>query len=376
MTVLDARRAARDGRRRPRRAAPRRASPTPAIDALLVTHLPNVRYLTGFTGSAAMLLVTDDALVFTSDGRYRTQAGEQLGAAGVDARIEIGATVAQQREALARRARRPAHGSGSKPTRSPGRSSATFAERARRPRARRRPTAWSSACAGSRSRARSRASAPRARSPTTRSARCSRRLADGPTERDFALELEVEMRRRGASGNSFDPIVASGPNGGEAARPPDATGRSSAGELVVIDFGCIVDGYCSDMTRTVSVGDPGPDARRVWDVVRESQRAGRDAVARRRRLRGRRPRVPRRDRRPPGWADAFVHGTGHGVGLEIHEAPRVAASARDTLEPGSVVTVEPGVYLPGVGGVRIEDTVVVTPDGSDPLTAFPKELIS
>jgi len=146
------------------------------------------------------------------------------------------------------------------------------------------------------------------------------------------------------------------------------------GELVVIDFGCIVDGYCSDMTRTVSVGDPGPEARRVWDVVRDSQWAGREAV----RAGVDCAAVDRACREviaAAGWADSFVHGTGHGVGLEIHEEPRVAASARDTLEPGSVVTVEPGVYLPGVGGVRIEDTVVVTPDGSDPLTAFPKHLI-
>jgi Xaa-Pro aminopeptidase len=199
------------------------------------------------------------------------------------------------------------------------------------------------------------------------------RLFDAPTEREFALELEVEMRTRGASGNSFDPIVASGPN---AAMPHARPSSRSVerGELVVIDFGCIVDGYCSDMTRTVSVGDPGADARRLWDVVRESQWAGRAAVRAGADCAG----VDRACRdviSAAGWADAFVHGTGHGVGLEIHEAPRVAASARDTLEPGSVVTVEPGVYLPGVGGVRIEDTVVVTADGSDPLTAFPKELI-
>ena len=120
------------------------------------------------------------------------------------------------------------------------------------------------------------------------------RLADGVTEREFALELEVAMRQRGASGNSFDPIVASGPNAAKPHARPSARIVEPA-ELVVLDFGCIVDGYCSDMTRTVSVGDPGDDARHLWDVVRESQWAGREAV-RGRRLRRRRPRVPRRDR--------------------------------------------------------------------------------
>jgi Xaa-Pro aminopeptidase len=199
------------------------------------------------------------------------------------------------------------------------------------------------------------------------------RLGDGITEREFALALEFAMRERGASGNSFDPIIASGPNGAKPhAYPTDRVIERN--ELVVCDFGCIVDGYCSDMTRTVSVGDPGPEARRVWDVVRDSQWAGREAV----RAGADCAAVDRACRDvidAAGWGESFVHGTGHGVGLEIHEEPRVAASARDTLEPGSVVTVEPGVYLPGVGGVRIEDTVVVTPDGADPLTAFPKHLV-
>lgn len=341
------------------------------VEALLVTHLPNVRYLTGFTGSSAMLLVTDDALVFTSDGRYRTQAGEQLAAAGVDAQVEIGATVAQQRDALA-----AAVPSGVRVgleanavTWAQQRAFVTtfdghelvptdgLVERLRRVKEPAEVARIHAACAIA-------DDALGALLP---------RLAERPTERDFALELEVEMRRRGASGNSFDPIVASGPNAAKPhARP--STRPVERGELVVIDFGCVVDGYCSDMTRTVSVGDPGPDARRVWDVVRESQWAGREAV---------RAGVDcaavdqacREVIAAAGWADAFVHGTGHGVGLEIHEEPRVAASARDTLEPGSVVTVEPGVYLPGVGGVRIEDTVVVTSDGSHPLTAFPKHLI-
>jgi Xaa-Pro aminopeptidase len=341
------------------------------IDGLLVTHLPNVRYLTGFTGSSAMLLVTDDVLVFTTDGRYRTQSGEQLAAAGVDARLEIGATVAQQRSAIAD-ALAPGARVGLEAQSVTWAQQRDFAavldahelvptsgivEALRRVKEPAEVARIHAACAIA-------DDALGALLP---------RLAERPTERDFALELEVEMRRRGASGNSFDPIVASGPNGAKPhARPSER--RVEAGELVVIDFGCVVDGYCSDMTRTVSVGDPGPEARRVWDVVRDSQWAGREAV----RAGADCAAVDRACREvidAAGWGDSFVHGTGHGVGLEIHEAPRVAASARDTLETGSVVTVEPGVYLPGVGGVRIEDTVVVTPDGSDPLTAFPKDLI-
>ncbi|HEY7440060.1 MAG TPA: M24 family metallopeptidase, partial [Acidimicrobiia bacterium] len=150
--------------------------------------------------------------------------------------------------------------------------------------------------------------------------------------------------------------------------------RIEAKELVVIDFGCIVDGYCSDMTRTVSVGDPGPEARRIYETVHEAQAAGCAEVA----VGVECAAVDARCREvisEAGWGEAFVHGTGHGVGLEIHEAPRVASTAAGILERGNVVTVEPGVYLPGIGGVRIEDTLVVTPDGPIALTEFPKELV-
>jgi len=198
-------------------------------------------------------------------------------------------------------------------------------------------------------------------------------LSARPTEKEFALALEFAMRERGASGNSFDHIIASGPNGSKPhAVPSDRIIESN--ELIVCDFGCIVDGYCSDMTRTVSVGDPGPDARHLYDVVLQSQAAGRAAVA----VDVACSEVDRACRdiiADAGWAEAFSHSTGHGVGLEIHEAPRVATTAGDTLLLNDIVTVEPGVYLPGVGGVRIEDTVVVGAAGAEPLTLTPKDLV-
>jgi Xaa-Pro aminopeptidase len=342
------------------------------VDALLVTRLPNVTYLTGFTGSAAMLLVGPEELVFVTDGRYAEQSADQLAAAGVTARIEIRVTQSAQREAMSAAARGyrrlglEAHGV----TWAQQRAFDTewvpeadlvptehLVEDLRRVKEPGEVARIQAACAiGDEALA--------AVLPA---------LTEKPTEREFALRLEFEMRARGATRTSFDPIVASGPNGAKPHARPSS--RSiEPGEPVVLDFGCVVDGYCSDMTRTVSVGDPGRDACRVYDVVRASQQAGRDAV----RAGADCAAVDRACRaviEEAGWGDAFVHGTGHGVGLEIHEAPRVAATARDTLATGYVVTVEPGVYLPGVGGVRIEDTVVVTHDGADALTTFPKDFL-
>ncbi len=342
------------------------------VDALLVIRLPNVRYLTGFTGSAAFLLVGPDELVFVSDGRYREQATEQLGAAGVDARIEIRTAQADQRAVLSGAARPfarlglEAHGVTWAQQRAfagewfpDAELVATehVVEDLRRVKDDGEVARIRTACAIA-------DEALAAVTPT---------FADGPSEREVALALDLEMRRRGATGVSFDPIVASGPNGAKPhARPSER--RIQPNELVVVDFGCIVDGYCSDKTRTVSIGDPGPEAGKVYDVVHESQRSGRAAV----RAGADCAAVDKACRdviAAAGWGDAFVHGTGHGVGLEIHEAPRVAATARDTLASGYVVTVEPGVYLSGVGGVRIEDTVVVTDEGAEPLTTSPKDLV-
>ncbi|MGQ0825776.1 MAG: aminopeptidase P family protein [Actinomycetota bacterium] len=344
---------------------------TAELPALVVSKRANVRYLTGFTGSAGTLFVSADDALFVTDGRYGTQSREQLAGAGVEARIEIGATIADQRAALADAARR--HDRVGLED-----FSVTWAEQ------REYVTAFADAevvPAGTMveelRRVKDAGEVDRIR------AACAiaddafttllPRMAEGITERQFALVLEFAMRERGASANSFDPIIAAGPNGAKPhARPTDRP--IGSGELVVCDFGCVVDGYCSDMTRTVSVGDPGPDARKLYEVVLASQQAGRAIVAADVACAD----VDKASRdviADAGWADAFSHSTGHGVGLEIHEAPRVAATARDTLLVGDVVTVEPGVYLPGLGGVRIEDTVVVTASGAVALTLAPKELV-
>ena len=341
------------------------------IDALLVTRLVNVHYLTGFTGSAAMLLVTGDGATFVTDGRYRDQSTDQLAEAGVTADIVIGLTQADQRAALATAAgpvaRLGLESDGV--TWSQQRSFAEWFPNAEL-------VATDALVDGLRI----------VKEPgEVERIRAACAIADdalgellptlhaAPTEREFALRLEFAMRERGASGVSFDAIVASGPNGAKPhARPSDRT--IEPGELVVIDFGCVVDGYCSDMTRTVSVGEPTTDARRVWETVFDAQRAGCEAVA----IGAECAAVDHASRDvivAAGWGDAFIHGTGHGVGLEIHESPRVASTSTGTLAAGHVVTVEPGVYLPGIGGVRIEDTLVVTVDGPVPLTLFPKELV-
>jgi Xaa-Pro aminopeptidase len=180
------------------------------------------------------------------------------------------------------------------------------------------------------------------------------------------------MRRLGASGPSFETIVAAGPNAAKPHhRPSDRPIRG--GDLVVLDFGATFDGYRSDMTRTYCVGEPTAEQLHLVEVVAASQAAGVQAV------RGGIPaadvdRTCRQVIAEAGWGEQFVHGTGHGVGLDIHEAPSVAATSSDTLQPGQVVTVEPGVYLPGVAGVRIEDTLVVTDTGNQPLTRTAKDL--
>lgn len=341
------------------------------VDALVVTRLANVRYLTGFTGSAGMVALTPDGLLLVTDGRYAEQSRAQIAAADVDARIVIGATHADQVAALA------AFVAGC-PRLGLEAEGVTWAQQrdlAERFGAHELVPTQDLVEAVRRVKEPAEVARIRAACAMADDAlgELLATLGTGVTEREFALDLEFGMRRRGATKVSFDPIVAAGPNGAlPHARPSDRPiGR---GELVVIDFGCVVDGYCSDMTRTVSVGDPGPDATHIWETVLASQAAGRAAVgpgAECAAVDG----ASREVIDDAGYGEWFVHSTGHGVGLEIHEAPRVARTATGTLAPGYVVTVEPGVYLPGVGGVRIEDTLVVTTDGAVALTEFPKQLV-
>jgi Xaa-Pro aminopeptidase len=198
-------------------------------------------------------------------------------------------------------------------------------------------------------------------------------LAEGVTERQVAVRIDLTMRELGADAVSFDSIVAFGPNAAEPHHHP--TDRTLApGDLVKMDFGALVEGYHSDMTRTVAFGDPGLRLREVYEVVRIAQQAGVDAV---------RPGITgdeldglvRRMLIDAGLQDGIQHSLGHGVGLEIHEAPWLRPGWTEELPVASVVTIEPGIYLPGEGGVRIEDMVEVTASGHRAIPTSTKDLI-
>jgi len=343
------------------------------VDALLVTTPANIRWLTGFTGSAGVLAVTAERALLTSDGRYRTQSTEQLAGAGVGDQVSVSiGGVTDQRAALVELLG----------------SAATVGLEADQ-------VSWSGQrswdellAAASLVPTRGLVEALRVVKDDGEVRRMERaaaiadraleevlpRLALGSTtEAAFAAALDHAMRQRGAEESAFETIVASGPNSAKPhARPGPRT--IGAGDPVVVDFGAVYDGYRSDMTRTFVVGgEPAGELARVFSVVAASQRQGVEAV---------RPgveagsvdRTCRAVIEEAGWLDRFEHGTGHGVGLDIHEAPSVGPGSTAILAPGAVVTVEPGVYLPGTGGVRIEDTLVVTDGGSRPLTLFPKEV--
>jgi Xaa-Pro aminopeptidase len=336
------------------------------LDALLVTSRPNIRYLTGFTGSSAQLLITESETLFITDSRYLAQAEQQI--TGRVVKVEesylktVGETVQEAR--LKRVGFESAHVTHQQlnelfqqvdgtlmfmPASELVESLRVVKESEEVEAIRRAVRVTSDVFEG-----------------------FIEEIKPGVRERDLASELEYRLRQRGAEKMSFDTIIASGER---SALPHGvASDKRIDKGFVVCDFGIVLDGYCSDMTRTVYVGNPDGQARDIYDTVLSAQlnceqqmRSGmesraidaltRDVIIAR------------------GYGQQYGHSTGHGVGLEVHEAPRLSKTANGVVPASAVVTVEPGVYLPGWGGVRIEDVVVVTETGCEVLTPTPKELI-
>ncbi len=356
------------------------------LDALVVTTLPNVLYLTNFTGSAAIAILTGDTLRFLTDCRYETTVAEAqstpFACPGLELTLVTGSYEAALADLLA------------------SMSSARIGFEAAQMTVARH--AWLTA-ALARAGAATELVATEGLIEGLRAVKdeyeiavlreAGQRLSQvaaavlesevrrGRMERDVALSIDWRIRGAGFSRTAFETIVAAGPNSARPhARPGDR--KLAEGDLVVLDFGGVYDSYCVDLTRTVSLGSAGSRAREVYGAVLEAHdrairavRAGRsrfeiDATAR-----GTLARL--------GLGDAFGHGTGHGLGLEVHENPRISWRRPETDEnvsdefvaAGMVFTIEPGAYLPGWGGVRIEDDVLVTAEGAEVLTDVPTELI-
>ena len=331
------------------------------IDALLVTDPANIRWLTGFSGSAGrVLLRADGPVVLVTDDRYTARAAAEApdaevvidrtwgwlpeaapGRLGVEADHLPWATVRELTDLL-----------DAEPTATEGIVSVL-----RQVKDAAEVGALRRACAVT----------------STAFEAALGWLRPGLTEAEVARRLVDEMLDRGADGSAFPPIVAAGPNG---AVPHHAPGLRplDPGDMVTMDFGALVDGYHADMTRTVALGSVTPDQQRIHDLVREAQRAGVD-VAGDGVATATVDRACRSVIADGGHAEDFRHGTGHGVGLVIHEDPFLGATTAGTLKPGMTVTIEPGVYLPGLGGVRIEDVVLVTGTGVERLTTAPHGLL-
>ncbi len=340
------------------------------VDVLLVSDLHNVRYLTGYTGSNGLALIGAQSRTFVSDFRYIEQAAEEVDPS-FDRRTVPASTDLLELvdDALPAEALRLGFESDHVSVQRHERIRELLGDRVELV-----------ACSGLVESLRAVKDAEEIASISAAAA-----LADasfeqllkdgllGRTERELALALEHDMRERGAERASFDSIIAGGAHGAL----PHAHARDveiRANDLVVIDWGAQLDGYCSDCTRTVAAGEPDGEAREIYELVLEAQLAGVQAV---RAGRGtqevdRAARAVIDDR---GYGEQFGHGLGHGVGLDIHEGPWLKQKSDGELQAGNVVTIEPGVYLPGRLGVRIEDLVVVTEDGCDILTSVPKRLI-
>jgi Xaa-Pro aminopeptidase len=335
------------------------------LDALLVTNMANVRWLSGFTGTNAACLVAADRRLFFTDFRYVSQAGEQVHDFElVRSRPDLLGTVAEEMSGRV----------GFEDASLSVRSHAKLQEAA--------PDGVELVAASGLvedlREVKDGRELDAIRAAASISDRVFEELAErgvgDRTERRIAFELEVRMRELGADDRSFPAIVASGAH----AALPHAAPRDrpvELGALLIVDMGCVVDGYCSDCTRTFATGQLDSEAQAIYKLVLDAQQAALAAVApgaARRAVDG----VARGIIDAAGHAEHFGHGLGHGVGLEVHEGPRLAQTAEGGLAAGNVVTVEPGVYLPERFGVRIEDLVAVTGEGCERLTRFTKELVT
>ncbi len=339
--------------------------------ALLVAHLPNVFYLSGFTGESGMLLVQGRRAVLFTDPRFRVQARQECSQQGIKIEIVRGPLP-------------PAVGNCLRQAGSNGillfeEDRLTVSQLRQLKRAGRAGMVWRGVCGtvealrevkDSQEVARMRDAARLGSAVMEHAIRCVR---PGMTELELAAEIEYQMRKLGASGPSFETIVASGPRGALPHGRPTAK-RLKKRELVVLDLGVILRRYSSDLTRTVHIGRAPAAVRGWYQAVLRAQAEAREAV---------RAGVPaqevdeaaRRVLRREGLERYFVHSTGHGLGIEVHERPSLGRNQKTRLLAGSIVTIEPGVYLPGRGGIRIEDDVLVTETGSETLTDVSRELI-
>lgn len=343
-------------RRAERQQAVAAALASQGLDGLLVTHLPNIRYLTGFTGSAGMVLVTGEGAVLLTDFRYEAQAGAEVGEL---ARVEV--------EPQSLWDRLWAVLESSDLERIGFEAESVSVRDAERFAAGGKPWRWTPTRAvveGLRLRKGPDEVAAIARAAALALGALEATLGGvepGLRELEIATRLEAELRRRGSEWHPFPTIVASGPR--SALPHARASERVVArGELLLLDFGAQLDGYCADITRTVVLGRADARQRACYAVVEQAQRTAREGL--RAGMTGREADALAREViERAGLGSAFGHSLGHGVGLEVHEAPRLSRTATDPLPADAVVTVEPGVYLAGWGGIRLEDDVHLSAEG-------------
>ena len=346
----------------------RQALETQGVSALLETHLPNIYYLSGFSGDSGALLIDSSSATLFTDGRFTIQAKEE--SPGFRVRIHRGPLLEAVGEHLHKKGR-------SRVAVSPSHLSLASWKVVKK--AAGKSVSWVGvdgivdqlrAVKDSFEIERMREAARLGSEVMDETIRL---IQPGVTELDIAAEIVFRMRRKGASAESFEAIVAAGPRSAlPHARPTER--RIGKNELVVLDLGAILRHYCSDLTRTVHVGRAPARVRRWYEAVLEAQGAARDAV-KHGVTAGEVDAAARNVLQRKGLGRYFVHSTGHGVGLEIHEGPRIARDQKKKLEAGNVVTLEPGVYVEGVGGIRIEDEALVTRHGAEILTTPPREFL-